>query len=170
MRDHLEYLLDLRPEEAMARLAGAIDLERWPAPTLSGYAGRRPFIGQVGRDRFRVQKRRSYRNGFAPQLYGTVVPEAGHTRIVATFEMRLATRVALLIYYASMAIVSAIVVVSVASSHRRAASDLLGLTVTVVLIFFVPFCIVKVGQLVAAPEKKALREFMDALFGPLRVQ
>ena len=79
-REPTEYRVRLSPEELLALISTKIDAERLGF-SLSGYAGEKPFLGRTWESRFRVQKRRSYRNDFHPFLFGEV-ERAHHGAIV----------------------------------------------------------------------------------------
>jgi hypothetical protein len=55
-------------EECKVRLAAGVDEERY-AFSWSGYGGSKPILGKLRGTGFRLQKRRYYRNSFAP-LFG----------------------------------------------------------------------------------------------------
>lgn len=79
------------PENAVVdALRRSIDEERraFFALALSSYAGNRGVIGTISGNSFRVQKRRFWRNDFAPHFYGTLVSEpSGGTRIEGRFDV-----------------------------------------------------------------------------------
>ena len=71
----------LAPATLLDALRRSIDSEQRTLFSLSGYKGDRPVLGEVRENAFRLQKRRYSRNDFAGQFYGTVVSEAGGSRI-----------------------------------------------------------------------------------------
>jgi hypothetical protein len=77
----------LTPVARADALHRSIDEERRTLFALSGYRGSCPVLGEVTESTFRVQKRRYWRNDFAPHLYGEFQPEAGGSRIEAHFDM-----------------------------------------------------------------------------------
>jgi hypothetical protein len=81
----------LAPYECKARLASAVDTQRF-AFTRSGCAGSKPIIGRFREETFRLQKRRSYRNSFAPLFYGRYTPCGGGTLIEGQFKIHPLTR------------------------------------------------------------------------------
>jgi len=54
---------------------------------MSGYKGDRPVLGEVFGETFRIQKRRYWRNDFAPHFFGTLHWEPGGTRIEGRFDI-----------------------------------------------------------------------------------
>jgi hypothetical protein len=76
----------LVPEAVIAALHLSVDEEHRTLFSFSGYKGSRPVLGEIGVDNFRVQKRRYWRNDFAPHFYGRLYQETGGTRIEGYFD------------------------------------------------------------------------------------
>jgi len=69
-------------------LRRSIDQERRTLFSISGYKGDRPVLGEISDSTFRLQKRRYWRNDFAPNFYGRFVSEpTGGTRIEGYFAL-----------------------------------------------------------------------------------
>jgi hypothetical protein len=77
----------LAPATVAAILRRSIDEEHRTIFSLSGYRGDRPVLGEVSERTFRLQKRRYWRNDFAPHFYGRFSPEPGGTRIEGYFDI-----------------------------------------------------------------------------------
>jgi hypothetical protein len=78
----------LAPTTAADALRRSIDEEHRTLFSLSGYKGQRPVLGKITDSTFRVQKRRYWRNDFAPNFYGRFIPDAaGGTRIEGSFSL-----------------------------------------------------------------------------------
>ena len=77
---------DIPIEECRARLTAAMDVEQL-AFSLSGYTGSKPILGRLRDTTFRLQKRRSYGNSFAPFFFGHFVALEGGTLIEGHFKM-----------------------------------------------------------------------------------
>lgn len=77
----------LAPDSVADTLRRSIDEERRTLFSLSGYQGSLPVLGEVNGTTFRLQKRRYWRNDFAPNLYGKILAEAGGSRIEAHFDL-----------------------------------------------------------------------------------
>jgi hypothetical protein len=75
----------LPPYAVADTLRQSIDEEHLTIFSLSGYRGDRPVLGKVDERTFRLQKRRYYKNSFAPFFYGQFEPEPGGTRIEGYF-------------------------------------------------------------------------------------
>lgn len=78
----------LDPTTAADALRRSIDEERRTIFSMSGYEGNLPVIGEVTESVFRLQKRRFWRNDFAPHFFGTFhsEPTAG-TKIEGHFDI-----------------------------------------------------------------------------------
>ncbi|MGA8452257.1 MAG: hypothetical protein WB707_18660, partial [Candidatus Acidiferrales bacterium] len=77
----------LVPLSAAEALRRSIDLERRTLFSMSGYKGDRSVLGEVFGQTFRIQRRRYWRNDFAPHFYGTFHWETGGTRIEGHFDV-----------------------------------------------------------------------------------
>jgi hypothetical protein len=101
----------LSPGTASEVLRRSIDQEHLTAFSLSGFAGGRPILGEVGFDSFRLRKRISYRNDFARQFYGRLEPETGGTRIEGHFGIRLFPKIFMTIWFSGVISIGAIIFV-----------------------------------------------------------
>lgn len=72
-------------EECLDRLQKAIDPIRPSVFAWSGYAGSKPVLGSVDRDRLILFKRTNYRNSFASSFSGSLVPENRGTSLRGRF-------------------------------------------------------------------------------------
>ena len=79
MRHMIKLHSLLSPAECQSRLAAAVDMQKL-AFTRSGYAGSKEILAKIGGATFRLQKRRTYRNSFAPLFYGRLTAAEGGTR------------------------------------------------------------------------------------------
>jgi hypothetical protein len=72
----LDLLLhsDYDPQACFARLVGQIDVQKRTLFSFSGFKGSKPVIGFISGNEFSLQKRRFWRNDFAPVLYARVLP------------------------------------------------------------------------------------------------
>lgn len=77
----------LAPLPLADALRRSIDAERRTLFSLSGYRGSCSVLGEVKENTFRLQRRRYWRNDFAPHLYGQFQPESGGSRIEAHFDV-----------------------------------------------------------------------------------
>jgi hypothetical protein len=81
----------MSPSAVADALRRSMDEERW-AFSLSGHKGDQPILGEVTGDTFHMQKRRFYRNDFAPHFYGTIQSSPGGTRIEGRFDLSTSVR------------------------------------------------------------------------------
>jgi hypothetical protein len=63
---------DSSPCECLAKLAEQMDLDRLTLFSFSGYRGKKPMLGRIAGNEFRLHKRRYWHNSFGPVLYGRV--------------------------------------------------------------------------------------------------
>jgi len=138
-------------EECKARLAAAIDIERL-AFSWSGFGGSKPFLGQFREDRFRLQKRRYYRNNFSTYFYGRFVPEGG-TRIEGEFKMHPFSRVFMIIWFSFLAVF--FVIASIPFARGRQDADVSFLIAPIGLAVF-GIAMVKFGRWLCRGEEKAI--------------
>jgi hypothetical protein len=75
----------LSADQCRERLRANTDEQRRTLSSLSGYRGRNPVLCQIDGERFRLQKRRYYRNDFAPNFYGGIQPWGSSARIEGYF-------------------------------------------------------------------------------------
>ena len=160
---NLEYVVALPPRDVLRRLADRIDEERWPSLTVSGYAGRKPFLGRIRGNRFLLRKRPAHRNGFAPRLTGTVVEDRHGSRITARFRLGTGTRLGIASFYAFLGLFS---LVSLASTGSHQALDPTGV-VGAGMVGAAGAVLILAGKVLAQPEKRELRGLLDELLaGP----
>jgi hypothetical protein len=89
------------PAEDLLRLLGEdVDLERLALVSFSGYAGERPIIARFFGSQFRMHRRRHYRNGFAPFLYGEVKATSEGSEISGEFRLPAFTRIVMALWFA----------------------------------------------------------------------
>src|ERR1035437_1167313 len=74
----------LAPNAVGEVLRRSIDEEHWTLFSLSGYRGERPILGEVGKNTFRLQKRRYSRNDFTGHFHARFEPESGEQESRAT--------------------------------------------------------------------------------------
>ena len=100
-------------EECKARLASGVDVERL-AFTWSGHAGSRPILGKFSENGFRLQKRRYYRNEFAPFFYGRFVRADRGTFIEGEFRMHPFARAFMIFWFSFLVLYFAVALVQYA--------------------------------------------------------
>ena len=75
--------------------------------SLSGYKGKKPILGKIAGNQFRLHKRRYWHNSFGPALFGRVMPDGRGTLIEAYWEVWKAVRVFMRIWLAFVVLFSA---------------------------------------------------------------
>jgi hypothetical protein len=129
----------LAPTAVAEAIRRSIDEERWTPFSLSGYRGDSPLLGEVGKNAFRVQKRKYYRNDFAGQFFGRFEPEAGGTRIEGYFDSPRGARYFIRIWLALAVLIGSPIFVRtvidvVTGSHHMSGDKWVGLVVPFVLV------------------------------------
>lgn len=75
----------LGADQCRERLRANTDEQRRTLFSLSGYKGKNPVLCRMEGEKFQLQKRRFYRNDFAPNFYGTILPWGNSARIEGYF-------------------------------------------------------------------------------------
>jgi hypothetical protein len=88
MKKKLIVMHSPMPPAAVAEaLRGSMDEERRTLFSFSGYSGDQPILGEVWGSIFHLQKRRYWRNDFAPHFYGEIQSDPAGTRIEGRFDL-----------------------------------------------------------------------------------
>jgi hypothetical protein len=103
-------------------LASNIDPERLGF-SWSGYAGDRPILGKLRDTKFRLQKRRYYRNSFAPFFFGRFVATGSGTRIEGGFRIHPLMRVFVIVWVSFTAICCGIMMAGAISGRSDSPRD-----------------------------------------------
>src|SRR5882672_3711769 len=116
-------------EECKARLASSVDAEKLGF-SWSGYAGSRPILGKLRDSSFRLQKRRYYRNSFAPFFFGRFVASDDGTLIEGEFRMHPFVRIFMIVWFSFLGVSSVIMLISVLAGQADVqGSPILGLVI-----------------------------------------
>jgi hypothetical protein len=88
MKKHLIVMQSpMSPDAVADALRRSMDNERRTLFSLSGYKGDQPVLGEVVGNTFRLQKRRYWRNDFAPHFYGEIQSDPAGTRVEGRFDL-----------------------------------------------------------------------------------
>jgi len=146
-------------EECKARLASSVDAERLGF-SWSGYAGSRPILGKLRGATFRLQKRRYYRNSFAPFFFGRFVAADGGTLIEGEFRMHPFVKVFMVVWFSFLSVFSVIVLISVFARQADVqGSPVLGLVIPAGMAAF-GIALVKFGRWLGRSEETAIVAFL----------
>lgn len=153
------------PDALVVALRCSVDEERRTLFSFSGYKGSRPFLGKVGENTFRLQKRRHWRNDFAPRFYGQIQPEPGGTKIEGYFDVarwaKLFMRLWLAAAVALGAPVFVLTLLDVTMGSRNISGDTwVGLVVPPALVAF-GILLPKLGRLLGRAEERAILEHLQ---------
>jgi hypothetical protein len=155
----------LTPIAVSDALRRSVDEERRTLFSLSGYRGSLPVLGEVTESTFRLQKRRFWRNDFAPHLFGQFQPEAGGSRIEAHFDVSRWTRNFMRFWLVGVALLGGPIFVLclidlTTGSHHTTGDARVGLIVPLALVLW-GFLLPKIGRLLGRGEERFLLEFVQ---------
>jgi len=155
----------LTPTALADALRRSIDEERRTLFSLSGYRGSCSVLGEVAENTFRLQRRRYWRNDFAPHLYGRFRLEAGGSRIEAHFDVSRWVRTFMKIWLAGAALLGAPIFVLSAldvltGSHHTTGDIRVGLIVPPALVLW-GFALPRLGRLFGRGDERFLLEFVQ---------
>ena len=155
----------LAPAALAQALYRSIDEERRTLFSLSGYKGSLPILGEVTEATFRLQRRRFWRNDFAPQLYGKFQTETGGSRIEACFDMSPWVKMFMRIWMIGVAVIGApIFVLSaldlITGSHYISGDRYVGLIVPPAMITW-GLLLPRIGRLFGQADERFLLDFIQ---------
>ena len=155
----------LAPNVVADTLRRSIDQERRTLFSLTGYRGSSPILGVVTDATFRLQRRRYWRNDFAPCLYGQVYPEWSGSLIKGYFDLSPWTKNFMRLWRWLTVILGApmfvlFVIDLLAGSHHSSGDLWVGLTVPPALILW-GFVLPRLGRLFGSRDEKALLDFVQ---------
>jgi hypothetical protein len=109
MAKRLDIVLhsDYPPQTCLAKLAEQIDRDERTLFLFSGYKGKKPILGRIAGNEFRLHKRRYWHNSFGPVLFGRMTADGRGTLVEAYWEVWKAVRIFLRIWLALVVLFSA---------------------------------------------------------------
>jgi hypothetical protein len=140
----------------------SIDEESSTVFSLSGFRGSRPVLGEVNEVSFRLQKRRYWRNDFAPNFYAQVQPESGGSRIEGYFDVSRRVKLTMRLWLVLAVLIGAPLFVAAVRELTAGASGSvwIGMLVPPALILWA-FVLPKLGRLLGRGEERFLLEFVQ---------
>ena len=163
MKKQIVLHTGLDPTAVADLLRRSMDEEQRTLFSLSGYKGELPVLGMVAGDALRLQRRRYWRNDFAPQFYGQIVPEPGGTRIEGHFDLSEWVRGFMRVWLAAVAVIGIpmFIFTLVKVLHGdRTENDTVALVVPPALIIFGSL-LPKFGRLIAIGEESFLLQHLQ---------
>jgi hypothetical protein len=165
MRSPIVLHSGLAPTVLADALRRSIDEERRTFFSLSGYRGSCSVLGEVTESTFRLQRRRYWRNDFAPHLYGQFQPEAGGSRIEAHFDVSRWVKTFMKIWLVGAVLLGAPIFVlcaldAITGSHHTTGDVRVGLIVPPALILW-GFVLPKLGRMFGVGDERFLLEFVQ---------
>jgi hypothetical protein len=125
----------------------------------SGYAGTRPILGKLGGAGFRLQKRRGYRNSFAPFFFGRFVASDRGTLIEGEFRMHPWAKVFMTGWFSFLVVFSVAFLISRRSGSQS--SLIIDLGVPIMMAVF-GVLLVKFGRWLGRGEERDIIEFLKS--------
>jgi hypothetical protein len=98
---------DYSPETCLAKLQEQIDVDQRTLFSFSGYKGKKPIVGRIAGNEFRLHKRRYWHNSFGPVLFGRMTTDGRGTLIEAYWEMWKSVRIFMRIWLGLVVLFSA---------------------------------------------------------------
>jgi hypothetical protein len=160
----MTFLTRIPIEECKARLAACVDVERL-AFSWSGYAGSKPMLGKLRDTNFRLQRRRFYRNSFAPFYYGRFVAAGRDTKIEGELRMRTDVKIFMVVWFSFLAVVFLIMAVTVLAGRANAQNNpALGIVIPAGMAVF-GVALIKFGRWLGRGEERDIVAFLKSTFG-----
>ena len=164
MKKVIAFHTDYTIEHCVEVLKSSIDEARFALLSWSGYADSKDVVGSVKGHAFRLQKRRYYRNDFAPYFYGRFLSQEGGTRIEGYFDFGRFTKIFWSIWMTVVILFAAIALIfwlsgetSIPSSDWWAALVLPGLIMFGIIL-------PKFGRWLGRNEETFILEFLQRIF------
>ena len=155
----------LTPAAAVDALRRTVDPRRRTLFSLTGYRGSLSILGDISETGFCLQKRRLWRNDFAPHLYGQIKPESGGSRIEVHSDFSRWTKTFMKIWLAGVILFGLpIFVVSVrdrfTGSHFMTGDAWTGIIVFPAMILW-GFLLPRIGRFLGRGDEPFLLEFVQ---------
>ncbi len=153
----------LSADQCRERLRTNTDEQRRTLFSLSGYKGKSPVLCRIEGETFQLQKRRFYRNDFAPNFYGSIQPWGSSARIEGYFGPPRWAVIFLRIWLGAAVLFTvpvAWVSVQRMLGGNRQAGDLIALAFPLVFVAF-GVLMPRFGDWLGRNEKTFLVEFME---------
>jgi hypothetical protein len=151
---------DLGLEDCQRRLQEATDAAKRTVFSFSGYKGSRPVLSNLDGSKFKIWKRRYYRNSFAPFFFGTLSQENGGTRVEGRFDMDPFVK-GFMIFWLAIVGFSGIAEVFSALSHGHS-SDARTQVLLIGGMFLFGLILPRFGQFIGKSEERFLRDFLES--------
>jgi hypothetical protein len=148
----------LSVEDCLRRLVSGTDIAKRTIFSLSGYKGSNPVLATFDGNRFRLRKRRYYRNDFAPIFFGTLSAEGQGTQVEGHFDMDPWVKIFMGVWLGFVILMGIPILISTLSGNIEGDARV-GLIVPPAMILF-GLLLPKFGRLIGRGEENFLREFL----------
>jgi hypothetical protein len=151
---------DLSLEECQRRLQEATDVAKRTIFSFSGYKGSHPVLSNLDGSKFKIWKRRYYRNSFAPFLLGSLSQDGLGTRVVGRFDMDPWVKAFVILW---LAIVGFGGIEDIYSALSRGPSGQAGTNALLMGgMFLFGLLLPRFGQFIGRGEEGFLRDFLES--------
>jgi len=160
----------LSADQCLERLRINTDEQRRTLFSLSGYQGKNPVLSRIEGDSIRLQKRRYYRNDFAPNFFGTIRVWGSSSRIAGYFGPPRWALIFMRIWVGAAVLFTlpiAFVSLGKILAGKPEAGDYVGLFVPVVVVGFAMF-LPRFGDWIGRNEKTFLLQFLETTLAAKR--
>ena len=159
----IELRSPLTPEECVARLYAAADVQRPALVSLQAPFGFKPVIGSVTEDSVRLRKRVPYRNSFQYYLFADMRPENGGTVISGRFAMHPVSWWVMVGFFGLITLIGGMetwrTILRFAHSESITASNLVGAIMPLVMLAIGVFLMLQ-GRRVTRDEARFITDFL----------
>jgi hypothetical protein len=160
-RKSIALRTDLSVDECLRRLREGTDIGIRTIFSLSGYKGKNPVLSRSEGDKFRLWKRKYYRNDFAPVFFGSVTREEPGSRIEGRFEMEPLVKKFMIFWLAVVGLGGLTTVYSEFAHHHARDARQEAALVGAMLLF--GLLLPQFGRLIGLGQEKFLREFLETM-------
>lgn len=162
----------LSADQCLERLRSNTDEQRRTLFSLSGYRGKNPVLSRIQGNKIQLQKRRYYRNDFAPNFYGSIQSWGSAARIEGYFGPPRWSVIFLRGWLgAAMLFTLPVALVSLRQMPKGSFDASLALGVGMPLVFLLfAFALPRFGDWLGRNEKKFLLEFLETTLAAKRVE
>jgi hypothetical protein len=158
----------LSPDECVRRIEASTDPAIWTIFSLSGYDGSKPLLVKFDGRKFKLWKRRYYRNDFAPYFFGTLSPHNQGARLEGHFGVdrwvKIFTRT-----WIAFAVLFTLPIFFATLNRTIRGNDWAGILIPIGFVLFGVF-LPKFGRLMGRGEEQFMREYLQNTLAALPVE
>jgi len=160
----------LGAEQCIERLRETTDEQHRTLLSFSGYRGSKPILSRIEGYNFQLQKRRYYRNDFAPNFYGTITPWGSGARIEGYFGPPRWSAIFIRIWLGCVIVIWSVAFIASMRTGRQPyhrGDAYVALLVLAVMVFFAWF-LPRFGDWLGRNEKTFILQFLETTLAARR--